>query len=157
MKRNAAVVAFVMVMVAVTGGLPAQNSSLGTWKLNVAKSKYHPGPAPKSQTRTLEAQGDKVKYTFEGIAADGSAISYSFTVAYDGKDYPVTGSAPSGADAISFGKSASGSIEATLKKGGEAVLISRVSVSSDGKVTTIDQTSPSGKGSVHNIVVYEKQ
>lgn len=27
---------------------------LGTWKLNLAKSKYAPGPAPKSQTRKWE-------------------------------------------------------------------------------------------------------
>jgi len=144
-------------MLAVTGRLLAQNPSLGTWKLNVANSKYNPGPAPKSLTRTLEAQGDKVKYSFEGIAADGSALSYGFTVAYDGKDYPITGSAPAGADSISFAKPTSGSLEATLKKAGEAALISRVKVSADGKVTTIDQTSPSGKGSVHNTLVFDKQ
>ena len=28
----------------------AADASLGTWKLNVAKSKYSPGPAPKSAT-----------------------------------------------------------------------------------------------------------
>ena len=156
MKRNAAVATFAMLMLAVTGPLLAQNPSLGTWKLNVAKSKYNPGPAPKSLTRTLEGQGDRVKYSFEGIAADGSALSYSFTVAYDGKDYPVTGSAPEGADSISFSKPTAGSVEATLKKGGEAVLISSVKVSADGKVTTIEQTSPSGKGSVHNIIVFDK-
>ena len=29
----------------------AADPVLGTWELNVAKSKYNPGPAPKSQTR----------------------------------------------------------------------------------------------------------
>ena len=157
MKRNVAAIAFAMLLVAGGGRLLAQNTALGTWKLNVAKSKYNPGPAPKGMTRTLEAQGDSVKHTYQGVAADGSAISYGFTAAYDGKDYPITGSAPGGADSISITESAPGSFEAHLKKGGDTVLISRVKVSADGKVTTISQTSPDGKGSVKNIIVYEKQ
>src|SRR5262245_41254547 len=64
---------------------------LGKWKLNVEESKYSPGPAPKSMTRTTEADGDKVKFTYEGVAANGSAVSYTFTLAYDGKDYPISG------------------------------------------------------------------
>jgi len=56
---------------------------LGKWKLNVEKSKYVPGPGPKSMTRTVEAEGDEVKFTYEGVAADRSAISYTFAVAYD--------------------------------------------------------------------------
>ena len=157
MKRSLAVAAFAILILAVASTLLAQNPALGTWKLNVDKSKYNPGPAPKSMTRTLEAQGDKVKHTYQGVAADGSAISYSFTAAYDGKDYPITGSAPGGADSISITQSAPGSFEAHLKKGGETVLISHVKVSADGKVTTIGQISPDGKGAVKNIIVYEKQ
>jgi hypothetical protein len=34
-------------------------SNLGTWKLNVAKSTYSPGPAPKSQTLNFEGR-DKI-------------------------------------------------------------------------------------------------
>src|SRR5215217_5294684 len=32
----------------------ASNPRLGTWKLNVEKSKYNPGPAPQSTTRKIE-------------------------------------------------------------------------------------------------------
>jgi hypothetical protein len=108
-------------------------------------------------TRTVQSEGDKVKYTFEGIAADGSAISYSFTVSYDGKDHPITGSAPGGADTISFKQLSPTSNEATLKKAGEPVLISKVAISKDGKITTVEQTSARGKGPVSNTVVFEKQ
>jgi len=31
---------------------------VGTWKLNVAKSKYSPGPAPKEVTMKIEAKGE---------------------------------------------------------------------------------------------------
>ena len=44
---------------------------------------------PKSLTRTVEADGDRVKFTYEGVAANGNAISYTFSVVYDGKDYPI--------------------------------------------------------------------
>jgi hypothetical protein len=148
--------AIAVLLCATASRLPAQNPSVGIWKLNVAKSQYIPGPAPKSMTRTVESAGDKVKYTFAGIAADGSPISYSFTVAYDGKDYPITGAAPAGADAIAITRSASGSSEAVLKKSGHPVLISQVKAS-DAKTTTILQTSAPGTGSVKNTLVYEKQ
>ncbi|SRR5258706_1091625 len=157
MKRSLAFIAITVLAFACTGRVLAQNPLVGTWKLNVAKSKYSPGPAPKSMTRTVEADGDKVKYTFEGVAADGSPVSFSYTVAYDGKDHPITGAGPSGADAISAKQSASGSTEATFKKAGKPVLIAKVEVSADGKVTTISQASAPGAGSINNTLVYEKQ
>jgi hypothetical protein len=157
MKRTLVFVAIALFSLATAGRSLAQNPAVGTWKLNVAKSKFTPGPAPKSTTRTVASEGDKVKYTFEGVAADGSPISYSFVVAYDGKDYPITGSAPGGADAISFAPSTSGATVATLKKSGQPVLIAKVKISADGKVTTISQTSAPGTTPVDNTVVYEKQ
>ena len=69
----------------------AADPALGTWKLNVAKSKYSPGPAPKSGNLTFEASGDAVKRTGEQIAADGKKSSLTYTAKMDGKFYPVTG------------------------------------------------------------------
>src|SRR5580658_2787780 len=64
---------------------------IGTWTLNLDKSKYHDGTAPKSMTRTYSAgpAGTDMKGT--GVAADGTAISQSATLTYDGKDCAVTG------------------------------------------------------------------
>ncbi len=36
---------------------------VGTWQLNVAKSKFSPGPAPKSQTLKIEAAGKGERVT----------------------------------------------------------------------------------------------
>src|SRR6267378_6408747 len=157
MKRTLAFAAIAVFGFATASHLRAQNPTLGTWKANIAKSKYTPGPAPKSMTRTVASEGDKVKYTFEGVAADGSPVSYSFTVTYDGKDYPITGPAPSGADTVSGKQTSPGSLESTFKKSGQPVLISKVKVSADGKVTTITQTSAPGTRPVNNTVIYEKQ
>ena len=38
---------------------------VGSWQLNVAKSKFNPGPPPKSQTLKIEAAGKGEKVTSE--------------------------------------------------------------------------------------------
>ena len=134
------------------------NPAVGRWKLNVEKSKYNPGPAPKSLTRTVEAQGDGVKYTFDGVAADGKPIAYGFTVQFDGKDNPISGSIPSGADTISAKRTDSNHFVATLKKGDNVIGTSKVTVSKDGKVTTVDSTGTTATGAkAHDVQVYDKQ
>jgi len=47
----------------------AAEAWLGTWKLNTAKSKYSPGPAPKSLTLTWEATADGIKHAADGVTA----------------------------------------------------------------------------------------
>src|SRR5262245_4742212 len=88
------VVAFLAVCLVATSSLSsfAQTDPLiGTWELNLAKSKVSPGPPPKSQTLTYEAVGQGVKVTVKGTDAEGKPINSQFTANFDGKDYPVSG------------------------------------------------------------------
>jgi hypothetical protein len=157
MKRLPAFAAIAVLACAAATSVLAQNPLVGTWKLDTAKSKYNSGAAPKSLTRTVEAQGDKMKYTFDGVTADGSPITYSFTVSYDGKDYPITGSgAPGGADTIAIKQVNPAYYESTLKKAGQPVLKTTARVSEDGKTTTLTQASAAGTG-LTNTLVFEKQ
>jgi hypothetical protein len=106
----------------------------------------------------VEAQGDGVKYTFAGVAADGTPIAYGFSVQFDEKDSPVTGSMPNGADTISARRIDANHYVATQKKGGKVVGTSKVAVSKDGKVTTVDLTGTSASGAkAHDVQVYDKQ
>src|SRR5439155_25044445 len=41
----------------------AADPLVGTWQLNLAKSKFSPGPAPRSETRTYVAAGPEIKAT----------------------------------------------------------------------------------------------
>ncbi|HEV3419093.1 MAG TPA: hypothetical protein VG075_02210 [Candidatus Acidoferrum sp.] len=159
MKRVLTVVAVAVLAVVGASSLQAQgNAVAGKWTLNSAKSKFDPGPAPKSLTRTVVADGDGLKYTFEGVGADGKTLSYSFSVKFDGKDYPITGSMPSGADSISAKQVDANHYEATLKKGGKVIGTSKVTVSADGKVTTVDATGTNAAGAkTHDVQVYDKQ
>src|SRR6202161_2009301 len=89
--------ALLSMAVAMTTALPqigfAQtNQPSGTWKLNLAKSKFSPGPPPRSQTLTYESVGQGFRATNEAIDAQSNPTKGVFGVySYDGKSYPVTG------------------------------------------------------------------
>src|SRR5579864_4459155 len=87
----------ILAIAAASQTMHAQNDRrIGTWKLNLEKSTFNPGPAPKSQTRTYEVEGNGVKTSVEGVGADGKPVSYGFTSSLDGKEVPITGTAPYG-------------------------------------------------------------
>lgn len=159
MKRFVQFAAIALLAIAGSSALRAQSNPLvGTWKLNTAKSKFDPGPAPKSLTRTVVADGDGVKYSFEGVSDDGKPIAYGFSVKFDGKDNPISGSMPSGADTISAKRTDSHHFVATLKKGDKVIGTSKVTVSKDGKVTTVDSTGTDASGNKgHDVQVYDKE
>jgi hypothetical protein len=135
------------------------NPVVGSWKLNLEKSKFPTGMAPKSLSRTVTADGDSVTYSFEGQGPDGSALKYSFTVKYDGKDYEVTGSGmPYGADHIAIKRVNSHMFSATLKKDGKEVGTSTSTVSHDGKTTTLNSKGTDAKGNmVKTTSIFDKQ
>jgi hypothetical protein len=159
MKQVCMILAVVVLCLAVPTLMLAQdNPVLGTWSLNAAKSKYSGVPAPKSLTRTVAADGDSVKYSYEGTGADGAALNYGFTVKYDGKDNPITGSGmPYGADQIAIKRLSTHKFFATLKKDGKVVGTSSSIVSSDGKTTTLTGKGTVGGKAVSSTQVYDKQ
>jgi hypothetical protein len=134
----------------------AADNQVGTWKLDVAKSKYSPGPAPKERTLKIEAQADGLKFTIDGIDAEGKAVHMEFSPKYDGKDYPTTGMP--GADSISLKKINDNTIETVSKKGGNPVMTTKSVVSKNGKTRTTTQKGKNAKGQdVNNVVVYNRQ
>ncbi len=133
------------------------DNNVGTWKLNLAKSKFSPGPAPKSQTLKIEAWGDDgVSYTADGMSADGKPTHAEFQAKYDGKDYPFKGNPD--ADTISYKRIDANTVEANTKLKGKATISAKVTVSADGKTRTVAQTGKDANGhDVNNVAVYDKQ
>ena len=124
--------------------------------MNVSKSKYTPGPVPQSGSVKYEASDGGYKRTGETIEADGTKSAFEYTAKYDGRDYPVTGSAIF--DAIALKRIDDNTSEATLKKAGKAVRHARRVISKDGKVMTITMTRTNDKKKkIHNITMYDKQ
>jgi hypothetical protein len=161
MKRILMLLVVLALSAVVAGPLMAQaNPFVGTWKLNVAKSKAGTGPAlPQSLTRTVVAAGVGATYTFTGVGSDGKPVSYSFSTNYDGKDGAVTGNgAPGGADTIAIARTAPNKATAVLKKGGAEIGTSMSEVSKDGKVTTLNMKGKGADGKEFSgVTVYEKQ
>lgn len=134
----------------------ASNPRLGTWKLNVEKSKYSPGPAPQSVTMKVEASGEGEKASTEGVNAAGAPTKTEYTAQYDGKDYAMTGS--QNADTVSFKRIDARTIERTDKKGEKVVTTSSRVVSEDGKTMTVTVKGTNAQGqAVDNVTVWEKQ
>jgi hypothetical protein len=159
MKRIFVFVSVVVLTVVTAGLLLAQsNPQIGTWKLNLAKSKYNTAQLPKSLTRTVAAQGDGARYSYDGVAADRSHIAYSFTTKYDGKDSPVSGAGPNGQDIIAIKRIDGNTTTSTSKKGGKVVSTTRTVVSKDGKVVTQTSKGVDANGKPRNVVsVFDKQ
>jgi len=153
-----------LVLLAVTvvaGTLVAQikpPSFEGTWKLNLAKSKYEGTQAPKSLTRTVTAEGNGLKYSFEGEAADGSQISYGFTTKLDGSDSPISGvGTPGGADTVALEHPSVHHISGVLKKGGAKIGTVSTAISPDGKTVTVNTKTKIDGKEVKTQQVYDKQ
>jgi hypothetical protein len=118
-----------------TLGAQAPKGLIGTWKLDVAKSKFSPGPAPKSMTATYSAAGDTMKIVVDIVPAEGAAQHWEMSAAYDGKEYPVTGNP--NADVIALKKIDDTHGESTFKKGGKVTSVNSRTLSADGKTLTI--------------------
>jgi hypothetical protein len=53
-------------------GFAQSDPLIGTWKLNLAKSTYSPGPSPRSQSATFQAEGKGLRETLEAMNAQGN-------------------------------------------------------------------------------------
>ena len=105
---------------------------VGVWKLNIAKSKYSPGPAPKSGTTKVEAVGAGAKVSVDQVAADGTTRHWEFTANYDGKDAPITGNNPD-ADTVACTRINANTVQTVSKKAGKVTATQQSVVSADGK------------------------
>lgn len=155
MNRRVRVFAMIVVVLAAGSLLLAQdNPFMGTWKLNIAKSKYDPGPAPQSQTRTWDAAG-MVMVT--GVNAAGKPTSYGYPIKGDGKEYPTTGAVPNTADMISTKKIDANTFEANFTKAGKHVETATFKVSNGGKTLTIMAKGATDAGAFNNVLVWDKE
>ena len=139
------------------GAVAFADNNVGTWKLNLAKSSFSPGPAPKSQTLKIEAWGDDgLKYSADGVGPDGKPTHAEFQAKFDGKDAAFKGNPD--ADTLAYKRVDANTLEATTKMKGKTTLTAKVVVSKDGKTRTVTQTGTDAQGrTTKNVLVYEKQ
>jgi hypothetical protein len=136
----------------------AADNTLGTWKLNVAKSKYTPAPLPiKSLTVMREGSDGGVKQTTTGERADGTKINASYTAKYDGRDVQVTGN--SQYDTIAITQVNADTLADDRKKArGPYKATGRTVVSNGGRtMTTTTKGTNAERNALTQILVLDKQ
>ena len=155
-KTVAAVCAVVCAALVLGVAAMAADSQTGTWKLDVAKSSYSPGPVPKSLTLTVVSDEKTLKIHSEGVDGAGKPTKVDFTANFDGKDYPATGIAAG--DMVSVERVDANTIRVSMKKDGKTLMTATSVVSKDGKVRTTTFVGKDNEGhDVKNVAVYEKQ
>jgi hypothetical protein len=154
--RQAALCTAVAITFVVALGSTALAQSPGTWKLNVAKSKYPQGQALKSSTLVYEAAGAGIKVTVDQVPASGPPVHYAYTANFDGKDVPVAGS-PFG-DTTARTRVNATTTKTVNKKGGQILSTFTLVTSADGKTLTITTAGKNAAGqNIDSVAVYDKQ
>jgi hypothetical protein len=139
-----------------TSSALAADAAIGTWKLNLAKSTFSPGPAPKSQTRTYAESAQGIALTVKTTAADGKESSTTLTFKEDGKPYPASGNPDF--DMVSVKRVDALTIHSTQTKAGATVGTAVRTVSKDGKTLKFAQKLTHADGvKTDDVSVYDKQ
>jgi hypothetical protein len=160
MRRSTIGIVVLVALVSTAAGLIAQSSHpwMGTWKVDVAKSTYSPGPPPKSNASKWEpAEGGATKITIDGIDGQGQATHTEIIMKFDGKDYPLKG-APSAKTTRAYKRIDDRTFEYVEKVDGKETVTFRSVASRDGKTRTATTTGKDVQGrTVNNVAVWVKQ
>ena len=159
--KSAAVGLGLAMFIAVAGLWGQQDPQMGTWKLNVAKSKYSPGPPPRSGTITIEPYGTNgLKVAIELLNAQGERLTIGYSPRFYGKEYPriETGAGAVNGQTVTIKRIDAHTIERIAYLAGKKLTTERWVISPDGKTRTTTQTGPGPDGKqVNNVIVFEKQ
>ena len=154
--------ALVVVVVAsaaslLAGRAMAADHWLGTWKLDTAKSRYTPGPTPRSLSLKWEAVGGGMThFVSDGVDGDGKATHAEFTSAFDGKDVAYSGN-PNGDTAAPM-RIDENLYTTVWKLKGSPMIRATVNVASDGKSLTVTQKGSDTSGRAVDVTaVYDRQ
>ena len=138
--------------------LAQQQSPLwvGTWKRNLAQSKYSGTPPTGEQSVTSESVNGRLQITTTTITPQGQQTSNpAYQVRFDGSERTVN--AQTGATA-SYKWIDARTYEGLNKVKGQPTTTVRYALADDGKTHTLTTTGKNAQGQVvNNLTVYEKQ
>ena len=158
LRKSAFMFALVLLSVlALSAVVIAADNNVGTWKLNLAKSTYGPGQAPKSQTLTIEAWGEDglsiCRWSWCRWQTNSCSVSGEYD---DGKDYPFTEiRTPTCCLTNELMRT---TWKPSTKLKGKVTIAAKAMVSADGKTRTVTQKGHqrAGPGAERHLQ-YEKQ
>jgi len=140
-------------LLAQTASTTEQDLLLGTWQLDLSRSKYKPGPPPRGETRTYAHDDKGLKGTIRRLHADGREEVIEYRADFD-HEYPVAGT--EAYDTIKLTRINARTAQAVLSHAGRAFGTARRVVSEDGQTLTIEFRRE-GNTAVNNVALYRKQ
>jgi hypothetical protein len=153
MRRIVAIILFAATFM---GGIAmAKDPVVGTWTLDVAKSKFSPGPALKSATRVYTESVDGLALDSKTVGADGKEAAMHVAYKADGKTYPVTGNPY--ADSVTPKSVDARTWNFTLMKDGKVVGTVHRVVSADGKTLTVNNKGTHNGAPYNDTLVFTRQ
>jgi hypothetical protein len=143
MKRR--VTLAIVFSLGLVGSLWAADPFAGTFKLNLAKSKW-PSSPPKEQTAVSVDQGDNYLVTGTGTDAAGKPISIKYTFPKKGGLVTYMEGGPSGAS-VTTKKSNDYTVDSTTTRDGKVIQTVHNVASKDGKmlIRTVKGTDEQGR------------
>jgi hypothetical protein len=129
-----------------------ETSLVGTWVLDLSRSKYFPGPPPRSETRTYTATPEGVRGVVKRLLADGRVETMEYLANYD-NEIAVTGTVPY--DALKLTKVDEFTSEAVLTHAGLVYGTAKRVISRDGKTMTI--AFQRRDTTISNTAIYRRQ
>ncbi|MFI5166506.1 MAG: hypothetical protein ACHQQS_07805 [Thermoanaerobaculales bacterium] len=154
-----AVALFGMIAFSGTARCADTNPSVGKWKLNIAKSKFEPGPVLKSEMRTYEDWGGGLVHAvFEGVDAQDKPTFREYVGRFDEKDYPYVRRGSPTASTIGFKSIDARTFWFVVKEDGKVSYTGTHTRSADGAVLTVTAKGVSAQGQpIGYTLVYDKQ
>ena len=150
------VIGAVLAIGAATAFAAAPDPVIGSWKLNVAKSTFSPGPALKAQTRTYAESAQGLSLTTKTTTADGKESTQTLTFKYDGKPVAVSGNPDF--DLVAVTRVDELTVTSVQSKGGLTVGTGKRTTSKDGKTLTFAQKGTHADGVKYDdVMVYSRQ
>jgi hypothetical protein len=137
-------------------GQSGSDNSIGTWKLNLAKSTFGSESPPKGETRTYSQTPQGTHVVIEDEAANGQKSKAETTLSYDGKPQHLSGNPDY--DSVASHRVDAYETTADLIRNGKIVGQLRRVVSKDGKTLTINLKRTKADGTTETAMsVYERQ
>ncbi|HLI62175.1 MAG TPA: hypothetical protein VKV05_02165 [Terriglobales bacterium] len=144
-----------LALAGVEAAAASSRSTVGTWKLDVAKSSYGKMPPPKAEQLVITTdQPDAVAWKLIGASADGKTYISMYNGPIDGKYHPMTGS--EAGDTVAYSRTASGLAWMTKDKSGTVISQGSNQLSPDGGTLVVKGTVQGPKGKENFVSVFER-
>lgn len=153
MKRSDLTFCIALAMLA---SLASADPLTGKWVLNVGRTHYGGGAAPRKQeTFVCEEEKQLLRCTIKSDRLDGKLVLGTFRAAFDGQAYPADGIPD--VDRVSLKKIDDHVADATFSYKGRPVFGYRAVQSDDDRSLTIVSVDPVARTVLNSIVVYDRR